>query len=143
MNESIKKLTKIIDELTTIFLINKAKGIDIKLIKNTDEFLLEFSVDSLDFDTFSLEDFIEELDNKREDNAEEYYWQLSGTNENLSELHLIGMMIDNFQVFFSPFLCSFLAILSAFLPFFFHSFNPLTIFLFFSLPFLLNLFFCF
>ncbi len=98
MNESIKKLTKIIDELTTIFLINKAKGIDIKLIKNTDEFLLEFSVDSLDFDTFSLEDFIEELDNKREDNAEEYYWQLSGTNENLSELHLIGMMIDNFQV---------------------------------------------
>lgn len=98
MNESIKKLTKIIDELTTIFLINKATGIDIKLNKNKDVFLLEFSVSNLDFNRFSLEDFIEELDNKREDNAEEYYWQLSGTNENLSELHLIGMMIDSFQV---------------------------------------------
>ncbi len=98
MNESIKKLTKIIDELTTVFLRNKASKIDIKLRKNTNEYLLKFSVKGLDYQLFFLDDFIEELDKKREDNAEEYYWQLNGTNENLGELHLIGMMIDDFQV---------------------------------------------
>ncbi len=98
MNESIKKLTKIIDELTTVFLKNKASKIDIKLKKNTSEYLLKFSVKGLDYQLFFLDDFVEELDKKREDNAEEYYWQLNGTNEDLGELHLIGMMIDDFQV---------------------------------------------
>ena len=95
MRHEIKKICKIVDELTTLLLKEDTDEVDFK-IKRTSK---ETKIYITDYNTKYTAEDIEELSMclnvQRQHEVEEYYWQLVGECDNDSELTVIGAMIDD------------------------------------------------
>jgi hypothetical protein len=98
MRHEKKKLCKIVDELTTLFLREDTNEVDFKIITESDRSIVRI----VDYNTKYSEDFINHfekmLNNQRQSEIEEYYWQLAGENDDDDELTLISAMIDSATV---------------------------------------------
>lgn len=98
MRHEIKKICKIVDELTTILLREDTNEVDFKIIRNTEETKIIIR----DYDTHytekEVEIFLECFNVQRQHEIEEYYWQLVGECDQDSELTVIGAMIDEATV---------------------------------------------
>ncbi|WP_319371648.1 hypothetical protein [uncultured Ilyobacter sp.] len=101
MIEKIKKVTKIIDELTTYLMIKGGKNLDIKINIIDRDIAITFLVDNLDFTRSELDELEDSLSIPRQAEVEEYYWQLNGGSETEMEFDLIGMMIDKYILEFT------------------------------------------
>lgn len=92
MRHHDKKIGKIVDELTTYLLRKKVNNIAINIdcTKHNDIITFEFS-DATD----ALLNILQEtLTQERDEQLEEYGWELLGENDCSGELNLIGMCID-------------------------------------------------
>lgn len=98
MIESIKKITKIIDEITTFFMSNGNEDLDISIKHNKTGFTIKFVVKGVNLSSSEINDIKESLDIQRQEDVEEYYWQLNGASESEMEFDLIGMMIDSHSI---------------------------------------------
>lgn len=98
MRHEIKKICKIVDELTTMFLKEDTNEVDFKIIKSPEQTIIRI----VDHDTRYTDDQIEHLrktlNNQRQLEVEEYYWQLAGENDDEDELTLVSAMIDTATV---------------------------------------------
>lgn len=94
MRHEIKKICKIVDELTTLFLKEDTNEVDFKIITSDEKTTLKI----IDYHTQYTDEQIEHLKNilnrQRQSEIEEYYWQLAGENDSEDELTLISAMID-------------------------------------------------
>jgi hypothetical protein len=94
MRHEMKKIGRIIDELITSLLIEDTNELEIK-IKTSNE---ETSIDILDYNTHYSEEEVQRLDQllneQRQHEIEEYYWQLAGETDEGDELVLLSAMID-------------------------------------------------
>ena len=94
MRHEIKKICKIVDELTTIFLSEDTDEVDFKIITSPDKTVIKM----VDYHTNYTDDFLDyfrkTLNGQRQSEIEEYYWQLAGETDEDDELTLIGAMID-------------------------------------------------
>ncbi len=92
MRHHDKKIGKIIDELTTYLLRKNVKNIsiEIKCFEHKDKIVFTFcdATDEL------LNILKETLTQERDEQLEEYGWELLGENDCSGELNLIGMLID-------------------------------------------------
>ncbi len=105
MNATIKKMTRIMDELTYFFFSVGSQGIQIELRRLEDGCELHFSSGYSPEERIrvnDLERFLQVEESQRDQSLEEFFWQLAGSNRNGdgqdSELHLIGQMIDRASV---------------------------------------------
>jgi hypothetical protein len=95
VRHEIKKVCKIVDELTTLFLSKDTNEVDFKVISNPDHTIIRI----VDYHTHFTDDYIEQLlmtlNSQRQNEIEEYYWTLAGNNDEEDELTLVGAMIDS------------------------------------------------
>lgn len=94
MRHESKKIAKLIDELTTMFLNS-----DTNMVEFSVEILEEKSIIKLvDYNTNITEeraDYLNTAFNKpRQPAIEEYYWQIMGSHDTEDEVTLLSMMTD-------------------------------------------------
>ncbi|MBN2897846.1 MAG: hypothetical protein JXO44_03630 [Clostridia bacterium] len=98
MRHEIKKISRIVDELTTLFLKEDTNEVDFSIKRQPDRTVIKI----VDYRTHFEDDFIEQLrelfNTQRQCEVEEYYWQLCGEVDEDEELTLIGCMIDEATV---------------------------------------------
>ena len=98
MRHEVKKIAKMIDEITTFFLEHHAKSLDIKITNLSDREIIRVEAVELDDVAVCVEDLQRCLSYPRECEMEEYYWELAGETEGSEELSLVGTMIDEATV---------------------------------------------
>ncbi|MFO7736252.1 MAG: hypothetical protein R6W70_08595 [bacterium] len=98
MSHKIKKISKIIDEVTTYFLYRYNCEIEIKIRPGKDAFYIKFFFKKLILDKKEIEELNDLMKKGRDPSLTSYYWQLTGEVENNSELSLIGMMCDDVSI---------------------------------------------
>ncbi len=102
MRHEAKKIAQIVSEILTLFLLNGAENIDIKV--NTKVLKNEQSTEIIiiQYECNYEEEFIEKikynLNTQRQYEIEGYYWQLVGEDDSGDELHLVGAMVDEANV---------------------------------------------
>ncbi|MGX8796577.1 hypothetical protein ACR6HW_10950 [Fusibacter sp. JL298sf-3] len=94
MRHEVKKICRIVDELTTLFLRDDTNEVDFKIKRTKDSSMITI----IDYDThFNAADIAhleEMLSGQRQAEIEEYYWQLAGETDEGDELTLVSAMID-------------------------------------------------
>jgi hypothetical protein len=94
VRHEVKKICRIVDELTTLFLRRDTNEVDFKIIVNDNESIIRI----VDYNTRFSDDYIAHLsltlNRQRQLEIEEYYWQLAGETDQDDEITLIGAMID-------------------------------------------------
>lgn len=94
MRHEIKKISRIVDELTTLFLKDDTNEVDFSIKRFDDHTLIKI----VDYGTHFSDEYIDQLRDifnaQRQCEVEEYYWQLCGEVDDDEELTLIGCMVD-------------------------------------------------
>lgn len=98
MRHEIRKISKMIDELTTFCLENDADDVQIH-IKNLEDkeviTVTAYHIKDIEEVATKIRDF---LSYPRELEMEEYYWELAGEADRGDELGLVGAMIDEARI---------------------------------------------
>lgn len=94
MRHEIKKICKIVDELTTLLLREDTNEVDFKIKRASNQTTIIIT----DYNTKYTESEVKELEEcfnvQRQHEYEEYFWQLVGECDNDAELTIIGAMVD-------------------------------------------------
>jgi hypothetical protein len=94
MRHETKKISKIVDELITLFLKEDTDEVEFKIKKEPTQTMIEM----IDYRSHYEEQYINQIremfNMQRQAEIEEYYWQLAGEIDSDEELSLIGAMID-------------------------------------------------
>lgn len=94
MRHEIKKIAKMVDELTTFFMEHHPKSLNIKINDLPDREVIAVEAEALDHIEECINDLKQFLSYPREREMEEYYWELAGETDSSEELGLVGTMID-------------------------------------------------
>lgn len=98
MKHEVKKISRIVDELTTFLLSKDTNHVDFSIKKDDQKTIIEI----VDYDTHFTEEFIEQLRNtlniQRQKEVEEYYWRLAGQTDCDDEMTLVGTMVDEAKI---------------------------------------------
>ena len=95
MRHEIKKICRIVDELTTMFLKDDTDEVDFKIITSPDKAIIRIVDYHTNYSDQMINHLRTTLNNQRQSEIEEYYWQLAGENDDDDEeLTLISAMID-------------------------------------------------
>jgi hypothetical protein len=98
MRHEVKKICRIVDELTTMFLKEDSNEVDFKIITSPERSVIRLVVYHTKMDDAFIEHLGKTLNNQRQFEIEEYYWQLAGETDEDDELTLISVMIDEATV---------------------------------------------
>lgn len=100
MKDEAKKISRIINELSTHYLSKNPSKLDITVDNLFDRFKITFEVCDVEYSEKEIEKMLEILNEPRLPATETYYWTLRGDANQESELSLIGMMIDKAEITF-------------------------------------------
>lgn len=98
MRHEMKKLSKMVDELTTFCLEHQADDVQIQIKNLPDREVIivkAYRMKDIDAAVNALTGF---LSYPREHEMEEYYWELTGEADHREELGLVGCMIDEARI---------------------------------------------
>lgn len=102
MIHEAKKIAQIVSEILTLFLLNRAENIDIKvntkIITNEQNTEIIITQHECDYDDEFIQKIEYNLNTQRQYEIEGYYWQLVGEDDSGDELHLVGAMVDKANV---------------------------------------------
>lgn len=91
----IKKVSKLVDEITTFYLENKANNVKVKVRVREEGYYIETSAEHLDIPKKELKKIEENINTQnREKEMEEYYWKLAGIGPSSEKLSLVAIMVD-------------------------------------------------
>lgn len=94
MRHESKKIAKLIDELTTMFLNSETNKVEFSVEILADKSIIQL----VDYNTNITEaraDYLNTAFNKpRQPAIEEYYWQIMGSHDTEDEVTLLSMMTD-------------------------------------------------
>ncbi len=98
MNNEIKKITRLVDEVTSVLMKKGSSEIDVKIKRDENSSIITI----IDYNTLYSDEDIEDLDDvlniQRQCEVEGFYWELMGDDINGDELFLVGSMIDDATV---------------------------------------------
>ncbi len=94
MRHEVKKISRIVDELTTLFLKDDTNEVDLKVITSDVESVIRLTVHNTKVSDQYIAHLLKTFNKQREMEIEEYYWQLAGETDDDDEVTLIGAMID-------------------------------------------------
>lgn len=95
MDCEVKKLTGLIDEISTFFLKNDSNEMDIKIKKESNLSKVFLTIYNTKFSDEYIDDLRDILNIPRQCEVEGFYWELMGDDASGDELFLIGSMIDS------------------------------------------------
>ena len=95
-----KRISKIADELITYFFSVGANDITVNLQEKDDYFKIVFKSNYLLKNKEKIEHLTQYLKLEKQEEMEEYYWELTGDCDIDTELTLIGMMTDKCEIIF-------------------------------------------
>ncbi|WP_069998032.1 hypothetical protein [Cellulosilyticum sp. I15G10I2] len=98
MRHETKKISRIVDELATLFLKKDTNEVDFKIKREPHQTIIEIIDYRTHFDEVYINQLRETLNIQRQWEIEEYYWQLTGETDYDEELTLVGAMIDEATV---------------------------------------------
>ncbi|MFI3210399.1 MAG: hypothetical protein R3Y64_05040 [Peptostreptococcaceae bacterium] len=99
MDSEIKKITRLIDEISTMLLKNGCSDLDIKLKREDDLSIVKIVSFDCIFTDEEISDLRDVLNIQRQCEIEGFYWELMGDDINGDELFLVGSMIDSADVY--------------------------------------------
>ena len=99
MKHDLKKIMKIVDEVTTYCMYHyKASRADISIERAAAHYAMRFRFSDLTLPDKALDKLREGLADDRNPELEDYYWQLAGEVENSNELALVALMTDEAEI---------------------------------------------
>lgn len=98
MKHDKKRITKIIDELINYFFSMGATDINLNLKEDPDAYRITFDCNYSCKDSSKLEKLDKYLHCEKQEEMEEYFWELTGDCDVDTELTLVGMMTDEASV---------------------------------------------
>ena len=98
VKHEIKRISRIIDELTTFFLKEDTDKIEIRVEKSENKTVISIVDHDTCFDETYIEKMADVLKRERQREVEEYYWQLVGEMDEDYELLLVGVMTDEVEI---------------------------------------------
>ncbi|OPL07656.1 MAG: hypothetical protein AVO33_04190 [delta proteobacterium ML8_F1] len=99
MKHEIKKISRIVDELTTLFLKEDTNEVDFSIKILPEQTRITISAHATHFTEADVEQLKNILGAQRQYEVEEYYWQLAGECDDIDhELTLVGAMVDEATV---------------------------------------------
>ncbi len=102
MKYDLKKFVKVVDELLTHCMHTfDSRRVDVTIEHDDEAFRARFIMRDGTVDEEALATLREKLEQERNPELEDYYWQLAGELENSSELDLVAMMCDDAQIDYS------------------------------------------
>ncbi len=94
MRHEIKKVCRIVDELTTLLLSKDTNEVDFKIVTQPDRSIINIVDYNTRFEDAYIDHLRLTLNRQRQTEIEEYYWQLTGETDSDDEITLVGAMID-------------------------------------------------
>ncbi len=94
MKHEVKKICKIVDEMTTLLLQDDTDQVDLRINKLKDRTIISMVDYNTNFDKERVDSWLDFFNVQRQHELEEYYWQLLSQCDNDSELTIIGAMVD-------------------------------------------------
>lgn len=98
LKHHIKKISKIVDELNTYFLKKGSNHVSIDVLEGKKYYEIRFVASIRNVDEDSIKMLKKCLDCDRLEEMEEYYWELTGESDTDTELSIIGMMTDDYEL---------------------------------------------
>ncbi len=98
MKHNKKKISKIIDELITYFLHIGSKHIQIDVLDEEHQYKIVFNCNIHDVDNKCMDKLVKGLNFDKQEEMEEYYWELAGECDTDTELSIVGMMINQYDL---------------------------------------------
>lgn len=98
MKNEVKKITKLIDEVTSLLMRNGSNDINVHIKRDADL----STITIIDYNSGYPNDEIASLNDvlniQRQCEVEEFYWELMGDDSHEDELFLVGSMVDKATV---------------------------------------------
>lgn len=94
MRHEVKKISKIVDELTTLLLREDTDEVDFKIRKTPGQFKIIITDYNTKYTASEVKEFEAYFNAQRQHEYEEYFWQLVGECDCENELSVIGAMVD-------------------------------------------------
>lgn len=98
MQHNKKRISKIVDELVAYFFTMGATDININLQEKKDYYKIVLSSNYIVKDQEKIEKMIRCLKCDKQEEMEEYFWELAGDCDIDTELTLVGMMTDEAKI---------------------------------------------
>ncbi|QVK17443.1 hypothetical protein KHQ81_11370 [Mycoplasmatota bacterium] len=98
MKHRKKRISKITEELINYFFKIGATQIHIDVIEENNQFKVIFQSNIKDIKQDDIDILVKCLNCQKLEEMEEYYWELTGECDTDTELSIVGMMIDDFEV---------------------------------------------
>lgn len=98
MQHEVKKLTRLVDEVTSLLMRNGSNDINVHIKRDFDSSnitIIDYNSPYPDKEIASLNDV---LNIQRQCEIEEFYWELMGDDSHEDELFLVGSMVDKATV---------------------------------------------
>lgn len=94
MRHEAKKIGRIIDELTTLLLKDDTNHLDLRIETGNQETRITIIDYNTHYSAGEIACFERMLNQQRQYEIEEYYWQLAGETDESDELVIVSAMID-------------------------------------------------
>lgn len=98
MNYEVARISKIVNELTNFCLRIGAQHMKIDLKDTEDKTELVVQCDTKGRVEEYIEDLKASLASPRQEQVEEYLWEMVGESESYDKLNLVGMMLDHSDI---------------------------------------------
>ncbi|MGE4284850.1 MAG: hypothetical protein AB7G87_14250 [Clostridia bacterium] len=98
MKHQKKRISNIVHELTMYLFSISATDIHINIQETEDEYKIHIKSNYCGEQDEKLDRLIKLLKCPKQEEVEEYYWELTGESEMGTELSLVGMMIDDAEI---------------------------------------------
>lgn len=98
MKHQHKRVSKVADELITYLFSIGATDIDVHIKEKPEHFEISLKSNYKEGENNKIQRMLEALQTPKQEEIEEYYWELAGASDVGTELPLIGMMIDKTEV---------------------------------------------
>lgn len=99
MKDEKSKMLKIMNELVRFYFKSGNHNVKIALDITDHEGIISLEGCCTKIDVKKLEELNDIFNSPRKDEAEEYYWNLIGSND-FSEIHLLGSLINEGEVYY-------------------------------------------
>ncbi|MDK2799984.1 MAG: hypothetical protein PWP27_1717 [Clostridiales bacterium] len=98
MKHNRKRVSKIADELITYLFSIGATDINVNIQERKEDFKILITSNYKYNQKKKIDRLIKALKSPKQEEIEEYYWELTGDSDVGTELPLVGMMIDKAEI---------------------------------------------
>ncbi len=98
MKHKKQRISKMVDELINFFFAIGATSINVDVQDEPERFVLTLKCNYVEKHKEKINKLIHHLECPKQEEMEEYYWELAGDCDVDTELTLIGMMTDDVEI---------------------------------------------